>query len=250
MDYKIDLKRIQALKNKKYRKEYKQFIIEGDKIINEALDSDFIFDGIWLNKDADYKIREKADQSGIDIKIVNQKWLERAGNLQTNNFGIAVLNIPDQQSIDLNKGWVLALDSINDPGNFGTIIRSAEWFGIQTILCSDNSVELYNPKVLMASKGSFLRLNIIYDDLSTVLSGYNGIVLAADMSGKDIHELNLDSTKKGIILMGSESHGISKELNGYITEKIHVPGKGKAESLNLGIATSIILDNLSRQKII
>ncbi len=249
MDYKNDLKKIQSLKNKKFRKEFMQFIIEGDKIINEALDSEFKIEVIWLNQDAGYKISEKAKQKGIDVKFVGQKWLERAGTLKSNNFGIALLQIPEPKKIDFDRGWVLALDSINDPGNFGTIIRSAEWFGIQTILCSQNSVELYNPKVIMASKGSFLRLNIVYKDLKTVFNDYKGMVLAADMRGQIIHELNANA-KNGIILMGSESHGISKELEKYISQKIHIPGNGPAESLNLAIATSVILDNLNRLQLI
>ncbi|QNL20753.1 RNA methyltransferase [Hyphobacterium sp. CCMP332] len=249
MDYKNDLKKIQSLKNKKFRKEFKQFIVEGDKIINEAIDSDFKIEAIWLNQDADYKISEKAKQKGIDVKLVGQKWLERAGTLMSNKFGIALLQIPEEKKIEYNRGWVLALDSINDPGNFGTIIRSAEWFGINTIICSHNSVELYNPKVIMASKGSFLRLNILFKDLKEVLSGYQGMVLAADMEGQNIHEMKLE-TKNGIILMGSESHGISGELEKHINHKIHIPGNGQAESLNLAIATSIILDNLNRLELI
>lgn len=249
MDYKNDLKKIQALKSKKFRKENMQFIIEGDKIINEALESDFNFNGIWLNKDAERKISENAGQRGIDIKLVSQKWIERAGNLQSNNFGIAVLDIPNTHKINLNEGWVLALDSINDPGNFGTIIRSAEWFGINTIVCSNNTVELYNPKVLMASKGSFLRVKIIYADLHSVFSNYEGTIIGAEMTGKSVRDLDLES-QGGVILMGSESHGISKDLEKFINHKIHIPGKGKAESLNVAIATSIILDNMSRKNLI
>ncbi|MEQ8519159.1 MAG: RNA methyltransferase [Cytophagales bacterium] len=249
MDYKNDLKKIQSLKNKKFRKEFMQFIVEGDKIINEAIDSDFKIEAIWLNQDTGYKISEKAKQKGIDVKFVGQKWLERAGTLKSNNFGIALLQIPEEKNIDFKRGWVLALDSINDPGNFGTIIRSAEWFGINTIICSPNSVELYNPKVIMASKGSFLRLNILFKDIKELLNDYQGMVLAADMEGQTIHEMKIE-TKNGIILMGSESHGIPGDLEKYINHKIHIPGNGKAESLNLAIATSIILDNLNRMELL
>lgn len=249
MDYKNDLKKIQSLKNKKFRKEFMQFVVEGDKIINEAIDSDFKIEAIWLNQDADHKISEKAKQKGIDVKFVGQKWLERAGTLKSNNFGIALLQIPEEKNIDFKRGWILALDSINDPGNFGTIIRSAEWFGINTIICSPNSVELYNPKVIMASKGSFLRLNILFKELKELLNDYQGMVLAADMEGQSIHEMKIE-TKNGIILMGSESHGISGDLEKYINHKIHIPGIGKAESLNLAIATSIILDNLNRMELL
>ncbi|MEQ8361193.1 MAG: RNA methyltransferase [Cytophagales bacterium] len=249
MDYKNDLKKIQSLKNKKFRKEFMQFIVEGDKIINEAIDSDFKIEAIWLNQDTGYKISEKAKQKGIDVKFVGQKWLERAGTLKSNNFGIALLQIPEEKNIDFKRGWVLALDSINDPGNFGTIIRSAEWFGINTIICSPNSVELYNPKVIMASKGSFLRLNIQFKDIKELLNDYQGMVLAADMEGQTIHEMKIE-TKNGIILMGSESHGIPGDLEKYINHKIHIPGNGKAESLNLAIATSIILDNLNRMELL
>jgi TrmH family RNA methyltransferase len=250
MNYRSDLKRLQALRNKKFRKEYGQFFIEGEKIILEALESDFRIIHIWLNAESNSKIRQKAVEKGIEVREVSRSWLERAGNLKTNNVGVALLDIPDTHlSQSLESNWILLLDRINDPGNLGTIIRSADWFGIQTIICSPDSVDLYNPKTLMSSKGSFLRVNVLYEEIERILKNDNREVLAADMNGEDIHELK-SFPSKGYLLMGSESHGISPVLEQFISKRIHISGKGGAESLNVSISTAIILDNLFRMKAI
>ena len=245
MDYKSDLKKIQSLKNKKYRLEYGKFFIEGEKIIKEALDSDFVIEDLWINEQYHHKISQKATKKGIEVKFVSAGWLERAGSLKSNNFGIAVLKMKDGSKPVNPEGWIIALDQINDPGNLGTILRIADWYGINTVICSENSVDYTNPKVLMASKGSFLRLEIVYCDLSSFLESYKGIVLAADLSGQNIHDLEMDQ-KSGLLLMGSESHGISSDIDKFIHKRIHIPGKGQAESLNVAISTAIILDNLNR----
>ena len=246
MDYKNILKKVQALKNKKFRKEYREFIIEGEKIILESLESDFRISSIWLISEGNDKISQKAAEKGIQINFVNKSWIERASSLKSNNTGIAILKLPEAKLPDFElQTWTLVLDGINDPGNFGTIIRTAEWYGVKEIICSMDCVELYNPKVLMASKGSFLRVGIRYEDLSEFFKKHNATVLAADMSGEDLHELK-EIESKGFLLMGSESHGISKELETHISKRIHIKGAGQAESLNVGIATAIILDNLKR----
>ena len=248
MDYKSDLKKLQSLKNKKYRQQYGQFLIEGEKIIEEALDSNFDIDGLWINKEGYHKIRQKALEKGIDVKFVNQSWIERAGSLKSNKVGLGLLKErSNKESPDTGK-WILVLDSINDigdPGNLGTIIRIMDWYGLTEIVCSTESVDQYNPKVLMASKGSFLRVNVFYKDLREFLSTYSGNIWAADMLGEDLHNVE-EPGKNGILLMGSESHGISEELLQFIHKKITISGRGSAESLNVGMATAIILDNFKR----
>lgn len=250
MNYRSDLKKLQALRNKKFRKEYRQFFVEGEKIILEVLDSGFSVINIWLNAEYDSKIRQKAAEKGIDVIEVSQGWLERAGTLKSNNTGIALLNMPEQ-ALDkaLSSKWILLLDRINDPGNLGTIIRTADWYGLKTIICSPDSVDLFNPKTLMASKGSFLRVDVFYENFETLLITEKREVIAADMLGEDIHNLS-SPPKEAFLLMGSESHGISKNLNEHISRRVHIAGGANTESLNLSISTAIILDNLRRLKIL
>ncbi len=250
MDYISDLKRVQSLLIKKFRIQTGEFLIEGEKIILEALDSSYRISCIWLNKEGNDKIRQKAHEKGIELKLVATSWLERAGSLKTNNSAVATVKLKEKSNepISLN-GWNLILDNISDPGNMGTIIRTADWYGLKNIICSENCVDLYNPKVLMASKGSFLRVNVDYTDLSLFLENRDEPVLAADMKGEDLHLLQ-NPGKKGFLILGNESHGIDKNLEVFITNRIHISGKGSAESLNVAIANAIILDNLNRLKVI
>jgi TrmH family RNA methyltransferase len=137
----------------------------------------------------------------------------------------------------------LVLDQIQDPGNLGTIIRTCDWFGIQNIVCSSDTVDAYNPKTVQSAKGSLLRMNILYADLVTHLSSNKGVpVFAAALEGVSIHEINVQAP--AIIVIGNEANGISKKVMAFATHKITIPKIGKAESLNAGIATAIILSNI------
>jgi TrmH family RNA methyltransferase len=139
---------------------------------------------------------------------------------------------------------VIVLDEIKDPGNLGTIIRIADWYGIDNIVASKNTVDFYNPKVITATKGSFTRVNMFYTDLNDFLSKTKLPILGAFLNGENIHETKFPVS--GILVMGNESNGVSKEIEILITKKITIPAYGKAESLNVAIATAIILDNWKR----
>ncbi len=138
----------------------------------------------------------------------------------------------------------MALESINDPGNLGAIIRIADWYGIEKILCSSDTVDFYNPKVIAASMGSFLRVQVQYGDLSELLKNTALPVLGAFLDGTNVHKFQFPT--EGILVIGSEAHGISPALEKIVTEKITIPRTGKAESLNAAIATAIICDNWLR----
>lgn len=238
---KNQLKHIRLLKQKKFRNEFGEFIIEGEKNVEELLQSNFKIIDVFATKDW------QSDYCQNEITLINSKQLSQISNLATPNYVIAIAEIPkfDENPIKFENEIILMLDSINDPGNLGTIIRTANWFGIRTIVCSKNSVDCFNPKVVQASKGSLFKVKVNYQDLSEVLNNCKVTVYGASLSGQEIdRNLNFDSSC--ILLMGSESHGISKELYQYITNEISIKKIGHAESLNVAIATGIILNEITK----
>jgi TrmH family RNA methyltransferase len=172
---------------------------------------------------------------------VNDAVLERLSQLQTPNQVIAVIKKPASQQPDASS-FTLYLDTIQDPGNFGTIVRIADWFGIKNIVCSAGCVDLYNPKVVQSTMASIARVNVYYDEEGAWLKNQNLSVYAATLDGASLYDHS--KTNKGILIIGNESKGISKEILDYATEQITIPKKGEAESLNAAVATGIILSHL------
>jgi TrmH family RNA methyltransferase len=233
-------KYIQSLHLKKYRQQFGVFIVEGQKSIEELVKSDFEILELYLtDKAKDLKV------IGVQIKFCSEQEIKKITSFKSNNFGVAVVAIKANEPIKANSNeWILALDDINDPGNLGTIIRLADWYGISKIICSENTVEFYNPKVISSSMGSFTRVQSFYTDLEGYFSSNNSAIYGAFLDGKNIHQEKLP--KGGTLLMGSESHGISDSLEKVVQHKITIPSFGQAESLNVGVATAIILDNIRR----
>jgi TrmH family RNA methyltransferase len=155
---------------------------------------------------------------------------------------LALVRMPKVRGLDMTEPFVLALDGISDPGNMGTIIRLADWYGLRQILASEDCVDVYNAKCLSATMGSFLRVEVVYSKLHPAAAGRR--VYGAFLNGKSVHEMKIQNPS--MLIIGSESHGIRPEAESLVTEKITIPGKGHAESLNAGIATAILLDNLLR----
>ena len=234
-------KYIKSLQLKKRRTEEGRFIIEGIKSVLEFLTSDFRVEEVIGTEE--FYAQVNHDLLPEFIYITNARTLSTLGNFKSNNSVLAVVKIKPQAEVVLSaREVVLALDNINDPGNLGTIIRVADWYGINTLLLSHNSVDIYNPKVVSATKGSLARVNIYYVGLAEYLAGYQDKIIAADMEGEVL--TSMKQINSGIILMGSESHGISHELEPYITKHITIPRKGGAESLNVAVATGIICNHL------
>ena len=237
------LKHLQSLKLKKYRQNYDEFIIEGDKLITEALLEDVHLKLIcatnqWIS------LHQHAISSNIQVEEITEKQLEKISNLTTPPPVIAIAKM-ETYSFDpkmVRNNWVIALDEINDPGNLGTIIRSADWFGIKIILCSAHCVELYNPKVIQASMGSIFRVKLIYGDLQSLLLKSTVKKYAATLSGKKINQMKFE--EEGILVIGSESHGIGEKILQLCDQEITIPKKGKAESLNAAVATSVLLSKI------
>ena len=239
------IKLINSLKLSKYRREHKLFLAEGSINVLDFLQSDIqvvelFATAEWLEKHAD-KTRT------IEVSTVSQKEFEKITALKTPSEVLALLAIPDYHEFNSKKinNLVLMLDDIKDPGNLGTIIRTADWFGIKQIICSPETVDAYNPKVVQASMGSLARVEVHYAELSQILkSKPAGLqVFGAVLDGKPLTEIS--ETKTGIILVGSEAHGISEKLIPFINHKLTIPAyqsvsAERAESLNASIATAII----------
>jgi RNA methyltransferase, TrmH family len=238
-------KLIQSLHQKKYRQQEGLFLVEGAKSIEELLQSDFRIEGIWATDKFVFSQEITSSKNTFSIEIVSQNELERLSTLQSNESALAVVRQKDNQWLMTdNERFALALDDIRDPGNMGTIIRIADWYGIQHIVASPQSVELYNPKTIAATMGSFTRVNIFYTDLLPFFTQQKKPVLGAFLDGENIH--NTSFGQSGFLLMGNESRGISESLEPVVTKRIHIPRFGAAESLNAAIATAIVCDNLNR----
>lgn len=238
-------KLIKSLQEKKNRVETGLFVVEGEKSVSEVLNSDFEIDFLLTTTEFFDKYGEKIREKSNSYEIVNQFELEKVGTFATNDAALAVVKQKLNRHIEVGKNEIaLALDEIKDPGNLGTIIRIADWYGIKNIIASKETVDFYNPKVITATKGSFTRVNIFYTDLSDFLSLQKLPILGAFLLGENIHETKFPSG--GILVMGNESNGVSYEIEQLITKKITIPAYGKAESLNVAIATAVILDNWKR----
>jgi len=238
---KADIKYINSLQNKKYRKIEHAFLVEGIKNVEELLHSDYEVMRLWAVQAYSEKLNEEAKPKGISLEIVTEAELQSVGSLENNHSALAIAKIKENNAVP-HTGWIIALDGVNDPGNLGTIVRIADWYGIKHLVCSRDTVDFYNPKVINATKGSFTRVEVSYLDLDTYLKGAGLPVLAACMEGDTIYQVSAKAP--AILLMGNEANGIREELMGSITQKVHIPRIGQAESLNVGVATGILIDRL------
>ncbi len=236
---KKQLKLITSLQQKKYRQKYQLFIGEGVKLVNELIDSDFELEHLFVLENSDFKGVE-----GEEVTYVTASELKRISLLKNPNNVLGIFKIPTEKPL-INSDLIVALDGINDPGNLGTIIRLCDWFGIKQLLCSKNTVDCYNSKVIQSTMGSITRVNINYVDLLETFKTLDKNVFTADMSGQNIYEKTLP--KSGILVMGNEANGISKEIDEYTTNRLTIPRFGTStESLNVATATAILLSEFRR----
>jgi TrmH family RNA methyltransferase len=239
---KATIKFIKSLQVKKYRKQEQCFLVEGAKSVQELLTSDF--DVVMVVGSPDFFSHLRAPLRGEAVET-NAKMLEGLGEFQTNRSALAVARMKPNVPLYPNSyEYVVAVDDLKDPGNLGTIIRTADWFGISKIVASSATADFYNPKVISATMGSFTRVQIFYTDLAEYLRDLGQPVYGAFLHGTDVHRVAF--APSGCILIGSESHGISPALEPLVTEKVTIPRYGQAESLNAGMATAIICDNVRR----
>ena len=237
---KNQIKFISGLQQKKQRLIHKMFVAEGVKVVQELLDADFELHQLYTTED-DFK-------SVNDSKklIVSADDLKKISALTTASSCLAVFKIPEQREL-YQSGLIVALDAIRDPGNLGTIIRLCDWFGIQQLICSNETVDVYNPKVVQATMGSISRVNVSYINLEDFISTTSLPVFGTFMNGENIYSTTLP--QEGIIVMGNEANGISKEVENNIQHRLAIPRFGslqKTESLNVATATAIILSEFRR----
>jgi RNA methyltransferase, TrmH family len=236
------IKFIQSLYQKKNREAQNAFVVEGYKMVNELLHSKFVIKSLYALEN--WKPNYDVDNSLITIISTDE--LQKISSIQTPQQVIAIAALPDINSInvlDIYNKWTLVLDNIQDPGNLGTIIRLADWYGIENIVCSENTVDCYNSKVLMATMGSFTRVNCYYSNLVTFFKQVKSPIYGALLQGENLYHLKSQS---GCIVIGNEGNGISAEVLPYITKPITIPKKGKAESLNAAMAASIIVSQFCK----
>ncbi|MBW3468014.1 RNA methyltransferase [Arthrospiribacter ruber] len=239
------LKFIKSLQQKKFRKLERSFFVEGSKNVTELLHSDYLSTHLIYTDKYYLENRALVDNFRGETYLVTQKVLESMGAFKTNDSALAVAKIKEEVPFSLEQDeWIIALDDVRDPGNLGTIIRIADWYGIKKLMLSLETADFYNPKVLQASMGSFTRVEIWYTDLLEYFNDTPLDIFGAFLNGKNIYQTVFP--KSGILVMGNESSGISKELEAHVHQKITIPRFGNAESLNVGVATAIFCDNIKR----
>jgi TrmH family RNA methyltransferase len=232
---------IKSLQIKKYRKQEQCFLVEGAKSIQELMTSDFEIVMIAGTE----AFLSRIELKGVEAAVVSEKELEGLGEFQSNNAAIAVARIKPNLPFTVDQDeFALVLDDIRDPGNLGTIIRTADWYGIRKLIASNETADFYSSKVITSTMGSFTRISIYYTNLEPFLKQSNQSIYGTFLDGQSIH--NTVFEKGGLIVIGNESLGISSKLDHLITNRITIPKFGEAESLNAAIATAIICDNLRR----
>lgn len=245
---KARIKWIKSLQVKKYRQEEQSFMVQGLKGVTELLNSSFVVDlvagtaPILVTLAAKFK-----NKKNIEWLEASTTVLESMSSFQSNDTVLAVARMKEQSIPEVSENeYCLVLDDIRDPGNLGTIIRTADWFGVNKIVATPQTADFYNPKTISASMGSFSRVQVAYVDIVAFLEKANVPVYGAFLNGRDVHHQQFG--KGGVIVIGNESNGISTEVEKLIRNRIFIPGAGHAESLNAAIATGIILDNIFRLK--
>lgn len=242
---KNEIKQIASLRQQKFRNELGLFVVEGRKMTEELLQSDLETTGIYATE------AFLANHPGFnDAETVSEVQMSQMSGQDTPPGILAVVKTPVRQTLSDDPRFILALDGIANPGNMGTLIRTAEWFGINDIICSPDCVEVWNPKVIQATMGSIFRINVLETDLTTFLPQQirkGKAVFGALLEGQNLFETG--NQEGGIIVIGSESHGIRSEVLPYITHAVTIPrvNNSATESLNASIAAGIIIAELTRQ---
>lgn len=237
---KNQIKLITSLQQKKYRISNQLFFAEGVKVIQELLQSNFELEHLYTTQ-FDFEEVSTAKKS-----LIHENDLKKISVLSTPNSCLAIFKIPEEKQI-VDSGLIIALDDIRDPGNLGTILRLCDWFGIKQVVCSKETVDIYNPKVVQATMGSITRVHVAYVDLVEYISKTNLPVFGTFMDGENVYNSSLP--QEGIIVMGNEANGISEGIEKLIKNRISIPRFGdlqKTESLNVATATAIILSEFKR----
>lgn len=245
---KAQISLITSLQHKKFRKQQGLFLVEGIKSVQEFISSSYLIHSVYATADALAKMGILPQN--LKYQVVSDAEFSKITQLTTPQGVLALVYIPDNSQIDFKKiakQHSLVLDDIQDPGNLGTIIRTAEWFGIEHIICSIGTVDAFNPKVVQATMGSLSRVTIHYTPLAPFLEEANLPTFGALLDGQSIY--NTDFQEAGLIIMGNEGNGIGQDLLPLIQQAVTIPRLGGAESLNVAVATTIFCSELARKKL-
>lgn len=234
---KSQIKFVRQLAQKKQRDQHHLFVAEGHKVVQEFIDENYQLHQLFTSNPSLF--------SSHQVKLVSQSEMKSMSALKTPSDALAVFTKPSEQSLSQSK-LILALESIQDPGNLGTIIRLCDWFGIQNIVCSSDTVDCYNPKVIRSTMGSLARVRVFYRDLQAWLAGIqNYQIVATSMAGQSVYEFAFDSPT--VLIIGNEGRGLTKQIQQLATHVTSIPRYGGAESLNAAMATGIILAEVRRK---
>ena len=236
---------LKSLQHKKFRREHGLFVVEGQKSIVEFIDSAYQIEAIYHTTAFESKMLKLSQK--INICEISVTELEKISSLKTPQEILALIKIPEWTSLDqkqLKGKFSLVLDGIQDPGNLGTIIRIADWFGIENIICSEDTVDAYNPKVVQACMGSLARVKLHYTALTDLLTKIKLPTFGALLDGKNIYHTNFG--QEGLIIMGNEGNGLRLEIQKLVNKAVTIPRTGKAESLNVAIATALFCSEITR----
>ncbi|QEC75948.1 TrmH family RNA methyltransferase [Mucilaginibacter ginsenosidivorax] len=234
-----------SLQHKKFRREHGFFLVEGYKSVVEFTGSRYQVDTVYHTGAIAPKMLNLSRK--INFQEISAKDIEKISTLKTPQEVIGLVKIPIWPTLNydsLKQRFSLVLDNIQDPGNMGTIIRTADWFGINDIVCSEDTVDVYNPKVVQATMGSLARVNVHYTNLAQALPQIKLPIFGAMLDGENIY--NTPFGTEGLLVMGNEGNGISADIERLITTKITIPRAGHAESLNVAIATAILCSEIKR----
>lgn len=233
---------IKSLQLKKFRQLENQFVVEGAKNVLELLQSDLEVIRVFATNDFLTKHQETLSNYPELLTEAKETDLKKVGSFASNNAALALVKIPAPTDIDTTKS-ILAFDRIKDPGNLGTVIRIADWYGFKQIVCSPESVDCYNPKVISATMGSFARVQVHYADLGQLLEKSEH-VYGTTLQGDNIHQLKFN--EPAVVVFGNESEGLAEDLKQHLTQEVYIPGYGGAESLNVAVSTAVFCDNFRR----
>ena len=226
--------------------EHGYFLVEGIKSVKEFIDSAYQIEAIYHTSAFDPNLLKLS--RNINLNEISLNDLEKISTLKTPQDVLALVKMPKWPVLDhalLKQKFSIVLDGIQDPGNMGTIIRTADWFGIQHIICSEDTVDVYNPKVVQATMGSLSRINVHYTDLKNLLSNIKLPVFGALLDGTNIYQTDFGT--EGLVIMGNEGNGLRPEIIKLVHRAVTIPRMGKAESLNVGIATAIFCSEINRK---
>lgn len=237
---KNQIKFIRSLKKKKFRQSNQLFFAEGIKVVEELISSSFKIHKIYATDSYMNPLNV------VDLQVITEKELNMISEFSNPNQVVGIFEIPGKKKPQ-EKGLTVVLDGINDPGNLGTIIRLCDWFGVSELICSENTVDCYNPKVVQASMGSLSRVDIIYTDLKKYLEAEPRVIYGTFLEGENIYKTQVE--KDSVIVLGNEANGISSSIERFVKKKITIPQFGeqqKTESLNVATATAIFLSEFRR----